>query len=232
MNERENAPLAGVVISGGASGLGAATALAVKKAGGKPIVFDLKPPAFDCIFRRVDITDGAAVEAAVTEATAHHVVNALVCCAGIDHPGPFDRVPAEKWAAVINVNVNGTAIMVRALQDALKKNNGRLVVVGSTMGLRSFKDATAYCTSKFALVGFTRALAQEVAGQIGVTLIMPSGMNTPFFASWPDEHSPPRIGEFIAPEVVADAIVFALTRPAGTAVRELVITAQADQTFS
>jgi short-subunit dehydrogenase len=95
--------------------------------------------------------------------------------------------------------------------------------VASTLGLRAVSDATAYCASKFGVVGFTRALAAECAGSVGVTLLVPGGMATGFFDGRDEQYRPPPDARMNPPEVVADAVLFALSQPAGSEVRELVV---------
>ncbi len=101
--------------------------------------------------------------------------------------------------------------------------NGRIVTVASTLGLRALPDATAYCASKFGVVGFTRALAAELAGNVGVTMLVPGGMQTSFFDGRPEQYRPPATARLNRPEDVASAVVFALDQPAGCEVRELVV---------
>jgi short-subunit dehydrogenase len=84
-------------------------------------------------------------------------------------------------------------------------------------------DATAYCASKFGVVGFTRALAAETAGRIGVTLLVSGGMATAFFDSREEKYKPPLDAQLNSPDDVAAAVMFALTQPPGCEVRELVV---------
>ena len=84
-------------------------------------------------------------------------------------------MPADDWERVVAVNLLGTAAVVRAALPYLERTNGKVVTVASTLGLRALPDATAYCASKFGVVGFTRALAAETAGRVGVTLLIPGG---------------------------------------------------------
>ncbi|HET9654408.1 MAG TPA: SDR family NAD(P)-dependent oxidoreductase, partial [Kineosporiaceae bacterium] len=88
---------------------------------------------------------------------------------------------------------------------------------------RAVSDATAYCASKFGVVGFTRALAAENAGQVGVTLLIPGGMRTAFFDGRPQQYRPGPDAVLADPGDVAEAVVFALTRPPGVELRELVV---------
>jgi short-subunit dehydrogenase len=96
-----------------------------------------------------------------------------------------------------------------------------VVTVASTLGLRALPDATAYCASKFGVVGFTRALAAETAGRVGVTCLVPGGMATAFFDGRPEQYKPGPDAVLSPPAEVAEAVVFALTRPAGVEVCEL-----------
>jgi NADP-dependent 3-hydroxy acid dehydrogenase YdfG len=113
---------------------------------------------------------------------------------------------------------------VRAALPHLERTGGRVVTVASTLGLRALPDATAYCASKFGVVGFTRALAAEMSGRVGVTLLIPGGMNTAFFDGRDEKYKPGADAQLNDPENVAEAVAFALSQPAGCELRELVIT--------
>ena len=163
-----------VLVTGGASGLGAAIALAVKAAGGRPFVLDLVAPPFEVDHQLVDLADRSAAAAAVDGAAERlGRLDGVVTAAGVDACGPLDSVPADAWERVVAVNLLGTAAVVRAALPHLERTNGKVVTVASTLGLRALPDATAYCASKFGVVGFTRALAAETAGRVGVTLLIP-----------------------------------------------------------
>jgi NAD(P)-dependent dehydrogenase (short-subunit alcohol dehydrogenase family) len=125
---------------------------------------------------------------------------------------------------VISVNLLGTVSVVRAALPHLERTGGRVVTVASTLGLRALPDATAYCASKFGVVGFTRALAAEMSGRVGVTLLIPGGMNTAFFDGRDEKYKPGADAQLNDPENVAEAVAFALSQPAGCELRELVIT--------
>jgi NAD(P)-dependent dehydrogenase (short-subunit alcohol dehydrogenase family) len=214
-----------VLVTGGASGLGAAVAQAVNAAGGTAVVLDRSEPPFGGEFVVVDLARTREAEAAVDRvAERHGRLDAVVTCAGIDSCGPLGEVPGERWEHVVQVNLLGTAAVVRAALPHLERADGRVVTVASTLGLRALPDATAYCASKFGVVGFTRALAAETAGRIGVTLLVPGGMDTAFFDGRPEQYRPPNGAALNRPEDVADAVLFALRQPAGCEVRELLVT--------
>jgi NAD(P)-dependent dehydrogenase (short-subunit alcohol dehydrogenase family) len=226
VNERMDA-LAGkhMIVTGGAQGLGGAVAERAADAGAIPVVLDRCPPSTGDAWHAVDLADARAAEAAVHDAieTLDGQLDAIVTCAGIDACGRLGDVAAEDWEQVIAVNLVGTVATVRAALPALAESRGRVVTVASTLGLRAVSDATAYCASKFGVVGFTRALAAECAGSVGVTLLVPGGMATGFFDGRDAQYRPPPDARMNPPEVVADSVLFALSQPAGSEVRELVV---------
>ncbi len=97
------------------------------------------------------------------------------------------------------------------------------MTVASTLGLRAVGDATAYCASKFGVIGFTRALATEFKGRIGVTLLVPGGMHTSFFDGRDEQYKPGADARLNRPADVANAVLFALSQPPGCEIRELVV---------
>ncbi|HEV7677912.1 MAG TPA: SDR family oxidoreductase [Candidatus Dormibacteraeota bacterium] len=214
-----------VLVTGGASGLGAAVATAVAEAGGTPIVLDVRSPAGGLAHEIVDLGDGRAAERAVHDvAERQGGLDAVVTAAGVDCCGPLDSVDGDAWDRVVRVNLLGTAAVVRAALPHLERSGGRVVTVASTLGWRALPDATAYCASKFGVVGFTRALAAEMAGRVGVTLLLPGGMQTPFFDGRPEQYKPGPDARLNRPEHVAEAVLFALRQPPGCEVRELLVT--------
>jgi NAD(P)-dependent dehydrogenase (short-subunit alcohol dehydrogenase family) len=210
-----------IAVTGGASGLGAAVAAAVREAGGTAVTMDVDPSA-DVV---VDLSDPRAGEEAVNRvAEEQGGLHGIVTAAGIDACGDFEVVGAEDWERVIAVNLVGTVAVVRAALPHLERTRGRVVTVASTLGLRALPAATAYCASKFGVVGFTRALAMEMGERVGVTMLVPGGMSTRFFDGRPDEFKPAADQRLNPPEEVAATVVFALQRPAGVEVRELIVT--------
>jgi NAD(P)-dependent dehydrogenase (short-subunit alcohol dehydrogenase family) len=211
-----------VLVSGGASGLGAAIVTAL---GGNVVVLDKQAPSGPADdFRLVDVSDSAATEEAVRSlAEEHGGLSAVVTAAGIDSCGPLTDVSTSDWERVVRVNLMGTAAVVRAAVPYLERSHGRVVTVASTLGLRPAGDATAYCAAKFGVVGFTRALAVELAGRVGVTLLVPGGMRTAFFDDRAEKYLPPDRTKLNAPEHVAATVVHVLGQPAGCEIRELVV---------
>jgi len=180
----------------------------------------------------VDVAVRSDVEAAVA-ASAERAggLDAVVAAAGIDRCGALADVPAEEWERVIAVNLLGTASVVRAAVPHLQRSNGTVVTVASTLGLKAVSDATAYCASKFAVVGFTRALTAELKGRVRVTLLVPGGMQTAFFDDRAEQYRPGPDAKLNSPHDVAAAVLMALVQPAGCEIRELVITSSEESSW-
>jgi NADP-dependent 3-hydroxy acid dehydrogenase YdfG len=216
--------LGNVVVTGGSSGLGAAVGDAIVDAGGIAIVLDRRAPAAAHPFVEVDLAESKAAEAAVRRAAEEYgAPDAVVTCAGIDAPGAFVDTPTDTWERIVAVNLLGTAAVVRAALPYLLERHGKVVTIASTLGHRVFGDASAYCASKFGVVGFTRALQAELKGRVGITMLTPGGMHTSFFDGRDEQYKPGADAKLCQPRDVADAVVFALTRPAGCEVKELVV---------
>jgi NADP-dependent 3-hydroxy acid dehydrogenase YdfG len=214
-----------VLVTGGASGLGAAVVDAVLKAGGTPVVLDRDISTVSAAKAfEVDVADREAVEQTVREAAESlGGLEAVVTAAGIDRCGKLADVAAEEWEKVIGVNLLGTVSVVRAALPYLMESRGRVVTVASTLGKRAVADATAYCASKFGVVGFSHALAAETGGMIGVTTMIPGGMNTHFFDDRSEQYKPQDDSRLNSPGNVAQAILFVLSQPPGCEVREMLI---------
>jgi NAD(P)-dependent dehydrogenase (short-subunit alcohol dehydrogenase family) len=227
-----SAELGTVLVTGGASGLGAAVAAAVDASGGTPVVLDRAAPVDGVAWERVDLADPRAAEAAVARAAERHGgLDAVVTAAGIDACGDLPDIAPDAWDRVVMVNLLGTVAVVRAALPHLERSHGRVVTVASTLGLRALPAATAYCASKFGVVGFTRALALELGERVGVTMLVPGGMRTRFFDERPEQFKPAPGQRLNDPADVAAAVVFALRQSPGVELRELVITPSAEPSW-
>jgi NAD(P)-dependent dehydrogenase (short-subunit alcohol dehydrogenase family) len=220
-----------VVVTGGSSGLGAAICRALSDVRASVISLDRRT-ADDVDTIEVDLADSASAERAMCEAVARlQGVDAVVCCAGIDVPGPLATTPRETWDRIVAVNLLGVAAVIRAAMPALEARRGRVVTVASTLGHRAVGDATAYCASKFGVVGFTRALAAECRDRVGVTLLTPGGMHTAFFDGRSDQYRPGPDARLADPAEIAAAVVWTLGRPEGVEVKELAIMAPGEASW-
>lgn len=225
--------LGNIIVTGGSSGLGAAVVKAIAAQGGNPMIIDRSVPVSTVPFQCVDLTDTDAVDAAVylLADTAGGQIHGLFTAAGVDSCGRLEDVAVKEWERVIHVNLLGTAAAVRSALPFLKASQGRIVTCASTLGIKAVSDATAYCASKFGVVGFSRALAAELAGEVGVTTLIPGGMYTPFFDNRDEQYKPPADAKLNEPDDVAAAVVFALSQPAGCEVRELVVCSSTESSW-
>jgi NAD(P)-dependent dehydrogenase (short-subunit alcohol dehydrogenase family) len=221
-----------VLVTGGSSGLGAAVVTAVTKAGGRPYVIDRQPPAEGVPWVECDLADTRAAEAATRRVVEESGgLSGVVTAAGTDVPGKLADVPGDVWDRIVTIDLLATAAVIRAALPSLRRTHGTVVTVSSTLGVKAVSDATAYCAAKFGVVGFTRALAAELAGEVGVTLVVPGGMRTRFFDDRDPRYKPGPDAVLNDPANVAAAIMFALNQPAGCAVRELVVCAESETSY-
>ncbi|TYC02381.1 SDR family oxidoreductase [Micromonospora sp. WP24] len=221
-----------VLVTGGSSGLGAAVVAAVARSGGRPLVIDRQPPGDGVPWVECDLADTRAAEAATRQlAERSGGLDAVVTAAGWDVPGRLADVPAETWERIIAVDLLATVAVIRAALPYLEASRGTVVTVASTLGVKAVSDATAYCAAKFGVVGFTRALAAELAGTVGVTLLVPGGMRTAFFDERDAQYRPGPDAVLNDPADTAAAVMFALAQPPGCAVREMVVCAEQESSY-
>ena len=221
-----------VFVTGGASGLGAAVVDAVLEAGGTAAVLDKAAPRVDVPSAQVDLADWSSAAQAVDDlATRVGPPTSLVTAAGIDACGPLLDVDPASWENVVRVNLFGTVAVVRAAIPYLEQSHGVIVTVASTLGLRGVSDATAYSASKFAVRGFTQALAAELAGRVGVTLLVPGGMRTPFFDGRTEQYKPGPDADLNDPANTAATVLTALRQPVGSEIRELLVMASGESSW-
>lgn len=170
------------VVTGGGSGIGAATAAVLLQAGARVTLMGRDAARLDaqraalrsgemvaCV--SVDITDEDAVNAAFKRAAeGFGAVDILVNNAGQAQAAPFTQTDLALWKRMLDVNLTGAFLCARAVLPAmLARKTGRIVNVASTAGQVGYPYVAAYCASKHGVIGMTRALALEVATQ-GVTV--------------------------------------------------------------
>jgi NAD(P)-dependent dehydrogenase (short-subunit alcohol dehydrogenase family) len=147
------------VVTGGASGIGNAVTNRLRATGTDVVVWDLKGGDIDC-----DISDPDAVLAAIDQTVAKHgTPDRLVACAGIGASGLLlDQSPAD-WRRVIDTNLTGTWLTMRAVAKAMVDagNGGSIVAVSSISGTLADRDMGAYCVSKAGIDILVRVAAAE-----------------------------------------------------------------------
>jgi 3-hydroxybutyrate dehydrogenase len=184
----------GVVVTGGGRGIGRAVARALAGAGAAVVVTARTAREIDGVAAELtaeghtayalpcDVADEESVQGMAARATQLlGTVDVLVNNAGIALSNPVKRLPLEEWNRILAVNATGTFLCTRAfLPGMLERRWGRVINVASVAGLRGGRYIAAYTASKHAQIGFTRALAAEVADQgITVNAICPGYVDTP-----------------------------------------------------
>ena len=169
------------VVTGGASGIGRAVTDRLRKAGDVVTVWDLTGGDIDC-----DISDPAAVSAAIRATTARHgPPTRLVACAGVGASGLLlDQAP-EQWRRVLDVNLTGTWLTMRAVAQAMidAGDGGSIVAVSSISGTVADRDMGAYCVSKAGIDMLVRVAAAEWGCHgIRVNAVGPGVTRTPMLA--------------------------------------------------
>jgi NAD(P)-dependent dehydrogenase (short-subunit alcohol dehydrogenase family) len=168
-----------VLITGAASGIGAATAAALRGRGASVVGLDVNaagaPDVLAC-----DVRDQAAVDAAVAEAIERlGGLDVLINCAGIGRPQSAGAAPDEGALAVLDVNLLGPWRVTAAALPALRSSRGRVVNVASGLAHLAVPFAPAYCMSKRGLTAYSDALRLEHGDAITVTTVYPGYIRTP-----------------------------------------------------
>jgi len=167
--------------------------------------------AAPCDVRRPDDLESLA------EATAERFggIDILVANAGVGAYGPFLELPPDQLEEMIDVNVKGTLYAVRATLPYLLKSDGAdIVTLASEAGRRGLPFEAVYCASKFAQVGFTRALDHELLEQgVRCTNVCPGGVATDFAMGRGRTPEMPELMGMMSSEDVAEVVLFVLSRP-------------------
>jgi NADP-dependent 3-hydroxy acid dehydrogenase YdfG len=215
------------LITGASRGIGAAIAEALAGAGVRLGLGSRSGGNLgiqDAVALPCDVRDPASLEALVS-ATVERFggLDILVVNAGVGAYGPFLDLPADQLEEMIDVNVKGAIYSVRAALPALLRSaGGDIVTIASEAGRRGLPFEAVYCASKFAQVGLTAALDHELREQgIRCTNICPGGVATEFAMGRGRTPEMPQLAGMMHPTDVAEAVMFALTRPRNHRVLEL-----------
>jgi NAD(P)-dependent dehydrogenase (short-subunit alcohol dehydrogenase family) len=223
-------------VTGGASGIGRATAAMLARDGARVIVSDRDEQGLTTLametgveIEPLDVSRGADAErVALRIIEAHGRLDALVGCAGINLPERhLDALTAEGWDRVISVNLSGIYYCAQAVLAHMRANGAGTIVTISSWAARNLAwfPGAAYNASKRALLALTETINLE-AGADGVraTVILPEAVDTPILSQRPGGPPPAEVrANMLRPHDVAEAIVWILARPAWVCINELQI---------
>jgi NAD(P)-dependent dehydrogenase (short-subunit alcohol dehydrogenase family) len=226
------------VISGAASGIGRATALRLGAGGAQiagidrdgdglaQVAAEVATAGGHMLALEADVTELVAIEDAVAEAVAElGGLDGAASVAGIgDFTGDVTEIEPDVWARVLAINLNGTFHVSRAVIPHLRERGGAIVNVSSQFGLVGCLSSPAYCASKAAVIGLTKAMAiDHAADGIRVNCVCPGPTDTPMLRGTRGmERERARtehrnlIGRLMRPEEIAATIAFLLSEDAAS----------------
>jgi len=181
------------LITGGASGIGEASARVFAEAGARVIIVDIDlAPAEslaqelpDASAQRCDITNEADVQQLFAGIPA---LDILFNCAGIGMVGNVEQTDLTDFQRLFRVNVEGTFLMTKAALPLLKKVRGSVLNMGSVAGLVGVKRRFAYCATKGAITALTRQLAVDYPVEIRANCIAPGTVDSPFVEAYLEKY--------------------------------------------
>lgn len=185
-----------ILVTGGASGIGLATACALADDGALVVVADRKRPPADVVAgdaidaAEVDVTDASAVARLVADLDTRLGIDGLVNAAGLLQLGTIAEVSETDWDRVVDVNLKGAYLMCRAVIPVLERRGGGAIVnLASVAGRsKSYYSAPNYVASKAGVIGLTMALAaQHAASGIRVNCVAPGIIDTPMTSVYSEE---------------------------------------------
>ncbi|MGY0389459.1 SDR family NAD(P)-dependent oxidoreductase [Nocardioides sp. WG-D5] len=209
------------VVTGGASGIGAAVVAALREQGWDVVVADLSVDddvtADDLRTVRTDVTDPTSVARLVEVVHAANLrVGAVVTCAGSADNGPAREVGPERFARTLALNLVGTYAVCHAFLDDLAAEQGAIVTIGSVSGSRGSEHRAAYSASKGGVEALTRQLAVELAPErIRANCVAPGSTLTPLVAKAQGDASVQRtilgaipMARYADPAEIAEVVAF------------------------
>ena len=181
------------LVTGGASGIGAATSRELTRAGAQVFIADLNLEAAEGLAGelhearaiRMDVTQAASIGAALDQILT---LDILVNNAGIGLVGDLASTSEDDFDRVMRVNAHSVYLVTRAMLPMLLMSRGSIVNIGSVSGQVGVKQRFAYCASKGAVIAMTRQIAVDYAKQIRCNCIAPGTVQTPFVEGYLDKY--------------------------------------------
>ena len=223
-------------VTGGAKGIGFATAQALLARGARVALLDLENVALgnpNALSIRCDVSRAAEVQSAVDQITEQlGPIAVWVNNAGLARHRWIPDYTEAEIDLMLAVNLKGTILGSQAaLKAMIPHKHGHIINVISTASLRGIPSESVYCAAKWGVRGFTQGLAEEAAAhRIRVTAILPGGVDTAFWDDASQRQAPKQL--FLKPEHIANGIVSCIEMDDFCVPRELVLRSLDDSDFS
>jgi 2-keto-3-deoxy-L-fuconate dehydrogenase len=185
------------LVTGGASGIGAATVKTLAAAGAAVVIADINYDAAQAFANEIsgsampakalamDVTSSSSIATAIAQLTS---LDILVNNAGVGLVGDIEHTEEDDFDRIMAVNVRSVYLVTRALLPLLLDSHGSIVNIGSVAGLVGLRQRFAYCASKGAVVAMTRQLAVEYPRTLRVNCIAPGTVQTPFVEGYLEKY--------------------------------------------
>lgn len=230
-----------VIITGGSSGLGEATARRLAKSGAKvmlaarreeklkEIVADIEKAGGSAKYQTTDITNRAEVEALVkTTKETYGRVDVLVNNAGLMPLSPIAATKVDEWETMVDVNIKGVLYGVAAVMSIMQEQqSGHIINISSVAGHKVFPGGAVYCATKFAVKALSEGIRLESDGTIRSTNISPGAVATELTQHITHEETAKSIDGLVNMAIDADAIAraiaYAIEQPGDVDINEIII---------
>ena len=226
------------LVTGAASGLGAATARVLGEHGGRVICGDIDEKGAQEVARVIggkaylmDVAEPTSAEATVKEIlNSEGRIDILVNNAGVDFIRSATEMSLAEWERVQHVNLRAPWLLSRAVfPHMVERGSGQIVNVSSTASKKGWSNATAYAASKHGVMGLTQALhAEGKEHGVKVMAVVAGGMRTNFFRTLDPPPSPENLQP---PENVANCILFMVCQPPESVIHELIVTPMTETSY-
>ncbi len=212
-----------VIVTGAARGIGKATAIELLKAGFFTALCSRNRQTMASLETEISSFAGnfmiSSVDISVEEEVREFIssvaekkgrIDVLINNAGVVHTGPVEKTDTEQWDEMMAVNAKGTFLMVKHSLRFMPRG-GHIVNIGSNASKKGFPGWTAYCASKFAVLGFTNSLREEVRDRgIKVSAVLPGPTKTDIWNSLPGEWDRAKM---MSPEITAKTVLSVINQP-------------------